>query len=132
MELVSEIWSSRKKSNIIKWLMKQSGIQVEEMAEYLGCSVQYLNNKFTRDSFSIDDFIIAAYAAGYSVDLTSTLNDERKSTHIDIQEYFESYDDEVLGRIKAINNKRKENKRCEYEVLKAELNRMKEKYGFDD
>ena len=53
--LVNEIWDKRRKSNLVKWLMAKSNVSMEEMADYLDCSKQYLNNKFSRDCFSMED-----------------------------------------------------------------------------
>ena len=57
VEPVSETWEDRPKSNIVKWLMDKSGRSLEEVAESLGCTTSYLNNKLHRDSFSLDDMI---------------------------------------------------------------------------
>ena len=45
VELVNDIWRSRRKSNLVKWLMAKSNVSMDEMASYLDCSKQYLNNK---------------------------------------------------------------------------------------
>ena len=63
VEPVSDTWKNRPKANIVKWLMKQSGVGLEEVAAHLGCSVSYLNNKLSRESFSFEDLILAAYAS---------------------------------------------------------------------
>mgnify|MGYP000910665905 CR=1 FL=1 len=127
-------WYDRPKTRIVKWLMDQSGVGVDLLAEYLGCSKQYLNNKMTRDSFSLDDLIIAAYACGYEFTLTSNTEDKekRESYAIHIDEYFKAVDDEVLVRISDIEKESKANIKAEYERKKAELERMKQAYGFDD
>lgn len=127
-------WHDRPKTKILKWLMEQSGVGVDLLAEYLGCSKQYLNNKMTRDSFSVDDLIIAAYACGYEFTLTSNTEDKekRESYVIHIDEYFKAVDDEVLVRISDIEKESKANIKAEYERKKAELERMKQEYGFDD
>ena len=130
LELVSETWRQRKKSNLIKWLMQHSHLQLEEMADCLGCSTQYLNNKFNRDSFSIDDLIVAADASGYVVTLVPDQDGEAVS--INFLNWFEDYDEETLARIARIKREHRESKYAEYEALKAEIDRMKQTYHFDD
>ncbi len=134
VELDSVIWEGRPKTRIIKWLMSQGHIDQATMAKYLGCKKPYLDNKMTRDSFSIDDLLIAAYACGYSLTLTKNTSapDHQESYVIDIVDYFKSNDDEVLVRITEIEKELKENKKAEYERKKAELEMMKREYGFSD
>ena len=62
--LVKDIWASRRKSNIVKWLMGQSGIPLEIVSKSIGKSNHYTNNKLMRDSFSFDNLIAIAYVCG--------------------------------------------------------------------
>ena len=110
-------------------MLLNSDISIDRLAEYLGCSKQYLNNKFNRDSFSIEDLIIAAFACDYTVALLS--NDGSSKRHIDAESFF-GEDKETWRRISNLKNDSVENKRAEYEQKKAELERMKKEYGFDD
>ena len=133
VEPVSDTWRNRPKANMVKWMMKQSGTSLEEIAAHLGCSVSYLNNKLTRESFSFEDLILAAYACGYTFVLVNN-NEEissEDSFRVDLLRHFES-EQEVLDRINAIEEKKKQAKRAEYEAKKAELARMKAEYGFED
>ena len=127
-------WDDRPRSNIIKWLMDKSSRSLEEIAKGLGRSVGYLNNKIHRGSFSIDELIIVAYICGYTVTLTSNDPDEEEHTsyQIDVREYFGGYDEDVLRRLHSYEMSLKERKRAEYEDLKAQLEKMKTEYGFED
>lgn len=131
---VKSKWEDRPRSNIIKWLMDKSGRTLEEVAEGLGRSVPYLNNKIHRGSFSIDELIIVAYICGYNVTLTSNNPDEEEhSTYqIDVQEYFSNYDEDVLTRLHTYEKKLKDRRRAEYDELKAQLEKMKADYAFED
>ena len=133
VEPVSDTWKNRPKANMVKWMMKQSGTSLEEIAAHLGCSVSYLNNKLTRESFSFEDLLLAAYACGYTFVLVNN-NEEISSEgsfRVDLLEHFKN-DQEVLARIDAIEEEKKQAKRAEYEAKKAELERMKAEYGFED
>lgn len=134
VEVVSDTWKTRPKANMIKWLMKQSGTSLDSVAEHLGCSVSYLNNKLNRDSFSLDDLILAAYACGYSFVLVKNyeLEDYPSMCRLDLLEYFKYSNPEVLKRINVIEEGVQKARREEYEQKKAELERMKEEYGFED
>lgn len=135
VEPVSDTWKNRPKANMVKWLMKQSGVSLEEVAAHLGCSVSYMNNKLTRDSFSFEDLILAAYACGYTFVLVNN-NEEissEDSFRVDLFQHFENEEGKaVLERINAIEEEKKAAKRAEYEAKKAELARMKAEYGFED
>ena len=130
VETVSETWRSRQKSNIIKWLMKKSGVDAETMAKYLKCkSKETFNNKLNRDVFSFDELIIAAYACNYTVTLLSNNGtDQRKIT---AEDFFKE-NKETWERISGLKNDIRESKRAEYEQKKAELEQMKKEYGFED
>lgn len=54
------------KSEIIKTLMQGASLSQSDVAEYLNCTLSSLRNKFTRDSFSLYDFIVVCYVCGYS------------------------------------------------------------------
>ncbi len=130
---VSDTWKSRPKANLVKWLMKESGTSLETVAAHIGCSVSYLNNKLTRESFSFEDLLLAAYACGYTFALIK--NDvelENSALHrVDLLEHFNN-DPDVLKRINIIEEKTQKVKREEYEKKKAELDRLRKEYGFED
>lgn len=128
VDVVSGTWEKRKKTNLIKWMMLKSNVNIDSLAEYLGCTKQYLNNKFNRDSFSIDDLVIAAYACNFTITLLE--NDGNSKCRIMPEDFFDANPD-VWNRISNIRNCDKESKRAEYEQKKAELERMKKEYGFE-
>ena len=145
VETVSDTWKSRPKANLIKWLMKQSGVKLETIANYLGCSVSYLNTKLARDSFSFEDLIIAAYACGYTFILAKNDKaiDSPDVNRLDLVEHFENSEPEVLERINTIEEEIQAAKREEYErkkaeyeqeleKKKAELERLREEYGIEE
>ena len=129
VELVNDIWRTRRKSNFVKWMMMKGGISMDEMAAYLNCSKQYLNNKFSRDCFSVEDALIAAYACDYQLAVVS--NDGGSVYKIDPEDFFTG-DTETWMRIRDLKEKNADLRRKEYEEKKAELARMKEEYGFED
>ena len=133
VEPVNDTWKNRPKANMVKWMMKQSGRSLEEIAAHLGCSVSYLNNKLTRESFSFEDLLLAAYACGYTFVLVNNNVEisSEDSFRVDLLKHFEN-EQEVLDRINAIEEEKKQAKRAEYEAKKAELARMKAEYGFED
>ncbi len=122
--IVSKTWENRPKANMVKWLMDKSGVSLDTLASYLGCSRQYLNNKLTRDSFSFDDLLIAAYACGFTFTLTSNeVKDGKQDVYrVDLGEYFKASPD-VLDRISNIKNENiiADNIRAEYQKKMAEL-----------
>ena len=131
---VSDTWKGRPKANLVKWLMQRSGTSLDNVAAYLGCSVNYLNNKLSRDSFSFDDLILVAYACGYTFVLTGN-NEEvtnANSYRVDLLSFFEDNDPDTLSRISKIEDAKQQAARKEYEEKKTELERLKAKYGFDD
>ena len=134
IDTVSGTWEDRPKANMVKWLMKQSGASLETVAAHLGCTVSYLNNKLTRDSFSFDDLILVAYACGYTFVLVNNNEevDSPDSFRVDLMQYFKGSNPEALERINKIEEDRQRARREEYEAKKAELERMKKEYGIED
>ncbi len=134
IDMISPTWERRPKANLVKWLMQTGNVSMDTIAEYLKCSKQYLNNKLNRDSFSFDDLLIVAYACGFTFTLTSNEEDpeKRSSFQVDFVDYFRACNDSVLVRISEIENQSKAAKRAEYELKKAELERMKKEFGFED
>ena len=82
VEIVNGLWETRKKSNLIKWLMMQANLNMDSLAAFLGCTKQYLNNKFNRDSFSFEDIIVAAYACDYTITFHAALRYDRAENYI--------------------------------------------------
>lgn len=129
VEVVSGLWEKRRKSNLIKWLMQKADLKMDRLAKYLGCSKPYLNNKFNRDSFSFEDIVVASYACDYT--LTLLANDGSEQRRIDAEGFF-SNDSETWNRISGLKAEEIDTKRAEYEQKKAELERMRKEYGFED
>ena len=44
-------------SDVIKKIMKDKGITGKQLAEYIGMSPQSLTNKFSRDTWQVDELI---------------------------------------------------------------------------
>lgn len=142
---VSDTWKSRPKANMVKWLMKQSCVGLDTLAEHLGCTVSYLNTKLARDSFSFEDLIIVAYACGYTFVLANNNGEEDPVFRVDIIRHFENSDPDVLERINAIEEraqtraarreeyeKKKAEIEQEYARQKAELEKMREENGIEE
>lgn len=131
---VNTTWAWRPKANIMKWLVEKSDTDLDSLAKYLGCSRSYLNNKLSRDSFSFDDFVRAAYACGYSITFTrfDQKKNRLKSYVVDFVEYFGHHDPKIVFDTIEVLQKEKRSKREEYERKKAELEIMKKEYGFED
>ena len=135
VEPVSDTWKNRPKANMVKWMMKQSETSLEDVAAYLDCSVSYLNNKLTRESFSFEDLLLAAYACGYTFVLVNNSQEisGEDTYRVDLLQHFDNKEgEEVLKRVNAIEEKKRQAKRAEYEAKKAELERMKAEFGFED
>lgn len=61
-----QIFISNKKSDLIKHMLSDSAISQSDLADYLNCTISALRNKFSRDSFSLYDFIVICHVCGYS------------------------------------------------------------------
>ena len=133
-EPVSTIRKDKPKSNIVKWLINQSDRSLEEIAESLDCTTSYLHKKFDIDSFSLDDIIIVARVCGYTITFNSNSPTDKKNSSfkINIKEYFEPINSDVLKRINKIEEKRKALKLEEYKMLKLKLKELEAEYGFKD
>ena len=114
--------------------MDKSGRSLDDVAEGLGCSTSYLNNKLHRYSFSLDDMIILAYVCGYALTFSSNSSDdkERSTFQIDVQDYFGANNTDALARLYAYEQKWKAQKKAEYDELKAKQEQMKSEYSFED
>lgn len=127
--LVDKRWEDRPNSNIVKWMIENTGTPTVKVLSYLGCSKEYFNNKLQRNSFSVSDLILVSSACGYDV---SFISQEGYNTRkIDPEVYFSVSNKAALERISDYNKiflKQKEN---EYKELKIKLEDMKERYGFE-
>lgn len=77
-------WSDRPKSVMVKTLMELGGVSRAAVAEALGCSVAYYDNKLHRGSFSLEDIYNVARRCGFSLAFVSE-NDDAK---IDISSFY--------------------------------------------
>ncbi len=127
-------WEDRQRSNIVKSLMEGTDLSLQDVADCLGKDVPYVNNKLFRNTFSIDEIIIIAYICGYTLTFTSNNPDEKehKVLQLDLIKFFSEEDEDVLARLCEYEYRRKEKKRAEYNELKAQLEKMKKEYGFED
>ena len=78
--LGKETYINRRKSQLVKMLMKASGKKPREMAEALGCSLAYFNNKLFRNSFKFEDLVLLANEAGYEL----VFRKKQDNTQIDL------------------------------------------------
>ena len=136
-----ERWKIRKKSLLVKSLLKVSSNDPDELPKYLHTSKSYFNTKLARNSFSFEDLVIAAYFAGLHFAL---LDDDGVLQHsITFEDWFTDYDEVVIKRAKLIEKikndalaeerrKEFEAKHKEYKQIKLNLQQMKEEYGFED
>ncbi len=115
----SDVFYNRNNSAIIKYFMKCSGMPTETMAKYLGCNTSYFYNKLTRNSFSIEDLMVASYVCGVSLGV------------IDPWEYISNIPD-TKRRIETIRVAEKKALKDWYYATKEELEAMNKIYGFEE
>lgn len=82
-----QLFIPNEKSNLIKQMLFESAISQSDLAEYLNCTVSSLRNKFSRDSFSLYDFIVICHVCGYSFSICNgsidnDINDAQESLNI--------------------------------------------------
>lgn len=65
--IVSKTYETRKRSNLVKWLMREAQLTVEGTADRLGITKEYLCNKLNRNSFTPEDILMIAKLANKSV-----------------------------------------------------------------
>lgn len=65
--VVSATYKNRKRSNLVKWLMREGGLTVQETADRIGITKECLNKKLVRNSFTIEDILRIARIANKSV-----------------------------------------------------------------
>lgn len=124
-------WRNRKKSYLVKKLLaERHKIRRQDLGDYLDIPKGTLDWRFNKDSFSFDDLIIIAYACDYNIAFLDKVGN--RNILINAIDWFTDYDDEVVERLKKLKGTDPIKKRSEYEKKKAELERMKEEYGFED
>ena len=128
IQQVNEKYANRPRANIVKWLMAKTGKSTKEVAGVLGCSVSYLNIKFHRDSFSIDDILVVANWCDYSVVLVDKRDGQQYS--LDVEDAFRRRSEKVgyTFDMKIKYDKMKK----EMEEMKTKVEQMERVYGFSD
>ena len=118
-----DVWKNRPKALLVKGLMKDFNFSLDEIATIMGTSVSYLNNKFSRNSFTFEDLLLLFHAANLKIEIKKK-NDSVWKT-IALRDWYPEDADKV-------DEKMREVKRKEYLLLMDELKSMKELYGFED
>ena len=117
---ISDLLNDGKTSSaVIREMMDNAKINQKELAEFLGCQPQSLSNKFLRNSFSIDDFIITAFACDYSL----ILHNKKRGTDRELtpEDFFQSKDPGTLARINELKKEKIKNRISE---LRKELEEL--------
>lgn len=137
MEIITEpscTWETRKRSWLIKCLMKDAGLSVDDLAQYFGISKAYLNTKLARDSFSINDVMLALCLTGRNIAILDENNEIAQV--INPRTWLKGYDDESLLRLRAVESAKKEAVRAKYrsEIAKLEsrLETLKREYDLEE
>lgn len=126
-----EKWKTRRKSWLMKCLMMLGKIDNSRLANCLGTNTNYLNNKFSRDSFSFEDILIAAEASGKCIAIIDKKNflDMRM---IRFTDWFSEIDPEVIQRTVNLEEEKRMYAQTLYLRMKREIEEIKEKYGFEE
>ena len=134
VDLINDSFDNRPRSNLVKWMMEKSNKTVDDLAECLGCTTTFINNKLHRGTFSFDDLIMIAYICGFFITITDNNPDEeeRCTYQIDVKDYFRNYNKDALEQLFAYEERVRKQQKAEYDKLKAKLEKMKEEYGFED
>lgn len=125
-----ETWNERRKSLFVKDLMEYAHFTPAIAADYLGISENSFNCKLYRDSWSVGDLQLLAYASGlqlWAVDKNGLL---WKS--LSLEHWYPTDAEQIDAIRKRYDDEQIKQKREEYETLKQTLATMKEKYGFED
>lgn len=128
----STVWKTRRISWLVKSLIDGTGISLDDLARYYSTTKNYLNTKFSRNSFSFDDILIVVYMAGKQVQF---YDPKTKTVEvIDVESWFRDSDPEVAARLGIIMKEKEDLKKAHdlYSKKKAELEKMKAQYGFMD
>ena len=117
-------------SALIMWMIKNSKrkIDIPVLAKYLNCQTQSLRNKLNRNSFSVDDLMITAYACDFSISIKNDSNEDLYA--VDPKVYFSAKDSETWERISSLKNTNYAEKKAEYDELKAKLESLDKEYQF--
>lgn len=113
------VFYDRNNSAIIKYFMKRSGMSTETMAKYLGYNTRCFNGKLARNSFSIENLMVASYVCGIDLGV------------IDPWEYISNIPD-TKRRIETIRMDEKKVIKDRYYAMKKELEATNEIYGFEE
>lgn len=117
---ISDLQGDGKTSSaIIRELMDSAKINQKALSVFLDCKPQSLANKFIRNSFSLDDFIIAAFACDYALLLHNKKTGVDKELTPEI--FFQSKNPETLARINRLKKEKRMNRITE---LRKELKEL--------
>lgn len=122
------IWQNRPKSVLVKEIMSTFNISLDEIAKVIGTSIQYVNTKLSRNSFSVEDLLLLLYFADLKINIVSSSGDVWKT--VSLKEWYPE-DAHTIDEIKrALEKEERKSQYKKYLQLKNELNNMKELYGF--
>lgn len=79
MDRLDKRWATRRKSRLVKILMEAGCADTKVIADKLGISTNYFNNKMHRDSWSLEDLVQVAETCGYSFVLMPTKAAEKET-----------------------------------------------------
>ena len=117
---ISDLLEDGKTSSaVIREMMENVKLSQKDLAEYLNCQPQSLANKFIRNSFSIDDFIITAFACDYELILRKKKTGKDKM--LTPEDFFQSKNPETLTRINRLKKEKIMNRIAE---LRKELKEL--------
>ena len=125
-----EVWKERKKSLFVKQLMEYANFTPTIVADYLGITESYFNNKLTRDSWSLGELQLLVYASGLHFWVMD--KDGKLWKSISLEDWYPTDAEQVDAKRKRYDDEQMKQKREEYETLKQTLATMKETYGFED
>lgn len=120
IELTDPRWADRPKSNLVNWLSKNSNVNRKELAVLLNVSDAYFENKMTRNSFSLEDILLAADLCNFSLALVS--KKDRSVHELNFREF--------VGDISEQSERFLSMKRAEYDQLKEKAKKLEEEFGF--
>lgn len=117
---LKKLWENRPKSNLIQFMMKQSGVDRNRLTRYFGKRVDLFNNKLNRNTFTFEEIVTAAYACGFNI---AFIKDE-KIWLISRKDYMSPYAIDMAKKIFKEDLEDLEEKRKRYLALKAEMEKL--------
>lgn len=120
IELTDPRWLDRPKSNLVNWLLKNSNVKRQDLIVLLNVSKPYFENKMSRNSFSLEDILLAADLCNFSLALVS--KKDRSVHELNYRDF--------VGDISEQSERFLSMKRAEYDQLKEKARRLEEEFGF--